>query len=34
LSPGQVEEIDRVCRQYPELGDDDFVKENLDRWMR
>jgi len=34
LSPGQAEEIDRVCRQYPELTDDDFVRDNLDRWMR
>jgi dihydrodipicolinate synthase/N-acetylneuraminate lyase len=34
LSPGQAEEIDRVYRQYPELTDDDFVRENLDRWMR
>ena len=34
LSPGQVEEIDRVSRQYPELTDDEFVRDNLDRWMR
>ena len=33
LSPGQTEEIDRVCRQYPELADDPFVRENLDRWL-
>lgn len=33
LSPGQKEEIDRVYRAYPELNDDDFVAENLDRWM-
>ncbi len=26
LSPGQMEEIDRVCAAYPELTDDDFVK--------
>jgi dihydrodipicolinate synthase/N-acetylneuraminate lyase len=25
LSPGQAEEIDRVCRAYPHLADDDFV---------
>ena len=25
LSPGQAEEIDRVCRAYPHLGDDEFV---------
>jgi len=34
LSPGQREEIDRVHRAYPHLNDDDFVRENLDRWLR
>jgi dihydrodipicolinate synthase/N-acetylneuraminate lyase len=34
LSSGQSAEIDRVCRRYPELTDDAFVRENLDRWMR
>jgi hypothetical protein len=34
MSPGQSEEIDRVCRAYPHLMDDDFVRENLDRWLR
>jgi dihydrodipicolinate synthase/N-acetylneuraminate lyase len=34
LSPGQMEEIDRVCRIYPHLTDDDFVREHLDKWMR
>jgi len=29
LSPGQAEEITRVCEAYPELIDDDFVKEFL-----
>ncbi len=33
LSPGQLEEIDRVCASYPELQDDSFVKSNLDRWL-
>jgi dihydrodipicolinate synthase/N-acetylneuraminate lyase len=33
LSPGQGEEIDRVCRAYPHLTDDDFVRANLDRWL-
>lgn len=33
LSAGQAKEIDRVCRVYPELTDDDFVRENLDRWL-
>lgn len=34
LSPGQPEEIDRVCRAYPHLQDDAFVKEHLDEWLR
>ncbi|MBC9796769.1 dihydrodipicolinate synthase family protein [Sinomicrobium weinanense] len=29
LSPGQLEEIDRVYRDYPELNDDDFVRSFL-----
>ena len=33
LSPGQMEEIDRVYAAYPHLNDDDFVKENLDKWL-
>ncbi|HWN94189.1 MAG TPA: dihydrodipicolinate synthase family protein [Methylomirabilota bacterium] len=33
LSPGQAEEIDRVCRDYPHLIDDDFVREHLDEWQ-
>jgi len=33
LSPGQVEEIDRVYRAYPHLNDDDFVKAHLDEWL-
>ncbi|HVK17581.1 MAG TPA: dihydrodipicolinate synthase family protein [Fimbriiglobus sp.] len=33
LSPGQAEEIDRVCRAYPHLTDDEFVRDNLDRWL-
>jgi dihydrodipicolinate synthase/N-acetylneuraminate lyase len=34
LSPGQLGEIDRVCRSYPDLQDDTFVKEHLDEWLR
>ncbi|MZR32298.1 dihydrodipicolinate synthase family protein [Sneathiella litorea] len=33
LGPGQLAEIDRVYRSYPELNDDDFVRENLERWL-
>ena len=34
LSPGQKEEIDRVYRAYPELNDDEFVREGRDTWLR
>ncbi len=34
LSPGQMEEIDRVYRAYPHLNDDEFVREHLDEWLR
>ena len=33
LSPGQLEEIDRVYAAYPLLNDDSFVAENIDRWL-
>ena len=33
LSPGQAQEIDRVCRMHPHLQDDVFVKEHLDEWL-
>jgi dihydrodipicolinate synthase/N-acetylneuraminate lyase len=33
LSPGQSREIDRVVRAYPELVDDAFVAEHVDRWL-
>jgi dihydrodipicolinate synthetase family protein len=33
LSPGQSEQIDRVCASYPELQDNAFVKEHLDKWL-
>jgi dihydrodipicolinate synthase/N-acetylneuraminate lyase len=33
LSPGQLEEIDRVCASYPDLQDNDFVQSNLHRWL-
>jgi dihydrodipicolinate synthase/N-acetylneuraminate lyase len=33
LSPGQQEEIERVCRAYPELTDDSFVAAHLDGWL-
>jgi hypothetical protein len=33
LSPGQSKEIDRVCRDYPHLMDDEFVAANLAEWL-
>jgi hypothetical protein len=33
LGPGQAEEIDRVCRAYPHLADDAFVREHLEAWL-
>jgi dihydrodipicolinate synthase/N-acetylneuraminate lyase len=33
LSPGQARALDRVCRAYPHLTDDDFVAEHLARWL-
>ena len=34
LSPGQAREIDRVCRSYRNLTDDEFVRSHLDEWLR
>jgi dihydrodipicolinate synthase/N-acetylneuraminate lyase len=33
LSPGQAADIDRVCRAYPHLADDEFVATHLEEWM-
>ncbi|MHB8971329.1 MAG: dihydrodipicolinate synthase family protein [Pirellulaceae bacterium] len=33
LSPNQADEIDRVCRQYPDLVDDAFVREHRAQWL-
>ena len=33
LSPGQMDDIDRVLARYPHLTDDEFVKEHLHRWL-
>jgi hypothetical protein len=33
LSPGQIEEIDRVCNEHADLSDDDFVAANLEKWL-
>jgi len=33
LSLGQAEEIDRVYAAHPDLADDDFIADNLERWL-
>lgn len=33
LLPGQKKEIDRVYEAYPDLNDDEFVAENLEKWL-
>ena len=33
LSPGQEDEIERVLQAHPHLTDDEFVSENLGRWL-
>ena len=34
LEESQRLEIDRVYKMYPHLADDDFVKANLDKWLK
>jgi hypothetical protein len=34
LSPGQLEQIDRVYKAYPHLRDDAFVAAGLSQWLR
>ena len=33
LSPGQADEITRVCESYPHLVEDEFIAENLATWL-
>lgn len=33
LSPSQKMEIDRVYASYPELNDDEFVRQNIGKWL-
>ena len=33
LSPGQMEEINRVYAAYPHLNDDEFIAKNLSKWL-
>ena len=34
MSEGQLEEINRVYAMYPHLNDDEFVRANLDKWLK
>jgi dihydrodipicolinate synthase/N-acetylneuraminate lyase len=34
LSPGQMQEIDRVYASYPHWNDDTFVREHIDEWLK
>lgn len=34
LSPGQLQEIDRVAAAYPQWNDDEFVRARIDGWLR
>jgi hypothetical protein len=33
LSSGQMQEIERVCREHTDLNDDAFVVANLQKWL-
>jgi hypothetical protein len=33
LSSGQMQQIDRVCKEHADLNDDDFVAANLQTWL-
>lgn len=33
LSPGQARRIDQLARDYPQLTDNPFVEQNLERWL-
>src|SRR5882757_3879587 len=33
LSPGQIQEIDRVCTEHADLADDGFVATSLQKWL-
>jgi dihydrodipicolinate synthase/N-acetylneuraminate lyase len=36
LSPGQMQEIDRVCKSYPHLvrADEELIHEKLEKWLK
>ena len=33
LSPGQKEKINQIYKNYPHLNDDEFVENNLEKWL-
>ena len=34
LSPGQMEEIDRVSSSYPHADEDVFIRQHVDQWLK
>ena len=34
ISEGQIDELDRVQKQYPHLNDDAFIKANIEQWKK
>jgi hypothetical protein len=34
MSQGQNKEIDRMYREYPDLNDDEFVRQHLNEWLK
>lgn len=34
LSEGQEQELDRVSRSYAALSDDDFIRDNIEKWKK
>lgn len=34
LSPGQMDELNRIYKAYPHLNDDEFVREHIHEWLR
>lgn len=33
LGTGQMQEIDRVYSDYPDMNDDQFIAANLEKWL-
>lgn len=33
MGPGQMDELERILRDYPDLTDDDFIRDHRQRWL-